>query len=203
MPPGGDMNAPGGGTGWNQWAQGMLGRMFTGQPAPAAPQQLGTTTPAPTPTPAPQPAPSQQVDPAVDANGFPTNEEYLRSQGLNLVDANRALVETQQQQQELLQVLSDPQMRQQFFQEYDRALQQNAQNARPDYPGGGRGPDLYVPTSNQDVEYWWNHFQQLSALGLPPNGARLQRGQQLGNILQAWDEIPEEALINLVNYFPA
>lgn len=135
-----------------------------------------------------------------DEFGYPTNPEYIQAQGLDLVEANRRLYEAQQeaqQLQELQQVLSDREMRQAFFAEYDRQI--GAGGDRPVFPGQ-QSPELIVPASMDDVEYWFNHFNQLKDAGMAPNPATKTLYDP--RIMRLWDEFPPEALANLMGALP-
>lgn len=135
----------------------------------------------------------------MDADGFPTNPEWLHQQGLDAATLNRELVSSQQQQSQLLDILADPQRSAAFMQEYQRQLGATGYSpnaGRADFPGGSPGPTLYVPTSPNDIEYWWGQFQDIASQGNPPV-PRIQ-----AQINQRWNEFPEDALLNLVRYFP-
>jgi hypothetical protein len=182
-------SAPGGNS-WTAWAQSQLGNFFGSQPSAPAP-----TAPAPSPvaptTPAPAPAAPTSTAPAVDANGFPTDESYLRDQGLSLVDLNRELVTAQETQQQLLQVLSDPTQRAAFFAEFDRNANGNGATAptaptapaRPSFPGGAPGQSQQL--TQQDLQGWYGQMQQAAATGFPIDNLSAAYSQ--------WDAIPNSA----------
>jgi hypothetical protein len=120
-----------------------------------------------------------------DEFGFPTNEEYLRSQGLNLVDANRQLVGLQEQFQQLQQVMSDPQLRQQFFAEYDRLgseSQPQPPAQRPTFPGGNAPPSSQF--SAADLQTHYEQIRQAASFGNPLD--------QLDQSQANWDSIPND-----------
>jgi hypothetical protein len=136
----------------------------------------------------------------LDSDGYPTNPEWLAAQGLDPVTLNRELVSQQQQQQQMLDILSDPQRSQAFMDEYHRQLGATGYNpqqqSRGDFPGGQGGPSLYIPTNNNDIGYWYDRFQQISNFGIPPTE------KHQAQLNQMWGEFPEEALLNLVRAFP-
>jgi hypothetical protein len=122
------------------------------------------------------------------------NEEYLRSQGLDLPTLNREYLTQQEQMNQLLQVMSDPQTRNQFLAEYDRLQSQSqGQSAqRPAFPGQQQSPTLIQPASLDDAEYWMGRLNDLSQQGFPMN--------QIGQVYSQWDEVPEQVWRNLAPY---
>lgn len=112
---------------------------------------------------------------------------------------NRELATAQQQQSQLLDILADPQRSQAFMAEYQRQLGATGYSSnagRADFPGGSPGPTLYIPTSPNDIGYWWDQFQDIVSQGNPPVP------QIQARINQRWNEFPEQALLNLVQHFP-
>ena len=79
----------------------------------------------------------QDYDPGLDADGYPTSDEWFQSQGYSYADMNRELV----QLQEFFQMIADPNMRAQALSMFDQAAgggapqdyQQDYQ--RPQFPG--------------------------------------------------------------------
>lgn len=124
----------------------------------------------------------------MDGNGFPTDESYLREQGLNLVDLNREYVTQQEQLASLTAVLSDPAQRAEFLAALD-GNNNNVQdpNASPtpterqSFPGGVPGQQQ----QQQTLEGYYNQMQDATRLGFPVDN--------LGASNQLWDSIPDEA----------
>ena len=112
------------------------------------------------------------MDPGWDEYGFPTSAEYIESQGLNLVEANRQLVAQSQELDQLSQfynLLADPSTRDQALQLFDQemaALQgQQGQMERPQFPGPNAAP--YEPAGDE--------AQFLRAIEMVRNPAQYQQ----------------------------
>jgi len=123
----------------------------------------------------------------VDEQGFPTDENFLRDQGLDLVSLNREYVTMQDQQQQLLEVLSDPAQRAQFLEAFDGNQNGNTNvNNQPTaerqtFPGGAPGQQQQPTT----LEGYYNQIKQATAMGYPVDN--------LPAAYQMWDSIPDSA----------
>lgn len=156
--------------------------------------------PAVSAPPSATPPASGEIDPQLDADGFPTNPAYLAQQGFDPVLANRELVNSQEQLGQISQILSsgDPDLINAFVSEYQRITQQQQQQQQsPLYlPGPGGTPALHVPRSNNDAEYWHHRLLDIHAQGFPP----YEKNRQA--LLQAWSEVPEDAIRHLISLTP-
>lgn len=107
----------------------------------------------------------------LDANGYPTNPEYLMAQGFDPVEANRQLVELQEQAQLLTQVRElmtsgDRAKIDEFFSEFDKMNgAQQPQAQRPEFPGGQPG-DTQAMTE-QDLGAYYNMITTAAKTGNP------------------------------------
>lgn len=125
----------------------------------------------------------------MDENGYPLNEDYLREQGLNLVDLNREYVTQQEQLAALTEVLADPTQRAEFLAALDSNGNTNNVNNDPNaapaqrqsFPGGAPGQQQGQPS----LEDYYNQLRQASAAGNPLDN--------LGQVGAAFDSIPDEA----------
>jgi hypothetical protein len=104
------------------------------------------------------------------------------------VDLNREYVTLQETQQQLVQVLSDPQQRAEFLAALDGNTNNNQQQQqqqqpveRPTFPGGAPGQQQQ-PAS---LEQYYQKMQELTAAGFPVDN--------LNSVYQGWDGIPDEA----------
>lgn len=128
----------------------------------------------------------------MDEQGFPLDENYLREHGLNLVDLNRELVNTQEMNQQLLQVLSDPTQRAEFLAALDgNNTQVNDPNAaqplvqRQSFPGGAPG----TQSQPQSLEDTYNYLQALTQMGTPID--------QMAYHDQMWSQLNEQNVSKL------
>ena len=168
----------------------MLGNLFNSQPqtAPSAPTPTAAASSTST-VPQSSTASGQSSNaPSVDEHGFPLDEGYLREQGLNLVDLNREFVQQQEIQQQLLQVLSDPNQRAEFLAALDgNNTQVNDPNAaqppaqRQTFPGGAPGQQQQPQT----LEGYYNQIKEATRVGYPVDN--------LPAVYQMWDSIPDAA----------
>ncbi|PSB29897.1 hypothetical protein [Stenomitos frigidus] len=97
----------------------------------------------------------------------------------------------QEQQQQLLAVLSDPQQREQFLAAFDSNGNPTTNNAPADasqapagrqtFPGGAPGQQQQPTT----LEGYYNQIKQATAMGYPVDN--------LSAAYQLWDSVPDEA----------
>lgn len=118
-----------------------------------------------------------------------------------MVQANRALVDTQEQLSQISQILGsgDPNLVNSFISEYQKIMaEQNGQQQRsPLYlPGPGQSPGFYQPRSDNDAEYWYGRLREIHDRGLPPTEKARQQA------MQDWAEFPEAAMMHLVSILP-
>lgn len=156
------------------------------------------------------------LDPQVDENGFPTNPAYLEAQGLSVVDLNRAYVEandqmaeTNQRMDQLLQVLSDPAARAQFFEEYDRQMYANQPPSQPQpgqypgsYPQAGQYPPQQgsYPTQRPTFPGGNPYDQHVAADPRQALDRALGFGNPIDNPQQVaalWQQVPEQYIRSL------
>jgi len=158
------------------------------------------------------------VDPQLDDLGFPTNDEYLRENGLTLTDLNRAYVQQQDEYQALQQdfqgvdsfleqLLSpDPQVVQQAlmaFRENAAQMQQKGQQGNPPQSQQGypqQPPQTQAPPQGYPAfpggnpnQYGYqdpmNALQQALQMGTPMDN--------VAGIQQAWANVPEDYIRSL------
>lgn len=129
----------------------------------------------------------------LDANGYPTNPEYLMAQGFDPVEANRQLVELQERSQLLDQVrelmtTGSPQQIQEFFTEYNKMNGgQQPQAQRPEFPGGQPGDSQAM--TEQDLGAYYNMITSAAKTGNPldviVHGGQTDMDQAIANIPDA------------------
>jgi hypothetical protein len=135
----------------------------------------------------------------VDGQGFPTNPEYLAAQGFDPVTANRELVSTQEQLNQVADLFAtaDEATIGAFVAEYRRAMGESGPGPGPGaLPGPGQSPMLVIPRSSNDVEYWFNRMGEIHNMGITPLPG------QRAKVAQAWGEFPEDALIAIARQLP-
>lgn len=109
------------------------------------------------------------IDPQLDEDGFPTNEEFLRQQ-FSLTDLNREFVTLQEEYQNFLQLIQDPSTRAQVLANFDQQLQQG----RPQFPTAPGQPMPY----GQQGDYS-QALQQFTQGVNPPDGSLYQAANQI------------------------
>lgn len=128
----------------------------------------------------------QELDPQLDENGFPQNDEYLIAQGLTPSALNREYLNLQDEYNQFLQAVMNPQTRAQALAAFDQQLAQG----RPQFPGQ---PGQPLPPGQ-------DYSQALRAIqsGVnPPDGSLLQNFNQLPP-----EQLAIGLLQNLSEYLP-
>lgn len=123
----------------------------------------------------------------MDEHGFPQNDEYLIAQGLTPSALNREYLTLQDEYQQFLNAVMNPQTRAQTLANFDRQLAEN----RPQFPGQ---PGQPLPPGGQDYSQAMRAIQ--SGVN-PPDGSLLQSFNQLPP-----DQLAYGLLQSLSDYLP-